>query len=71
MRAKTEAEEVDEQKENIHTEMMEPRKCERELKNEKSFKRMLVEETVKKLKLMKDSTKVLRKAASENSVPKR
>ena len=51
--------------------MMEPRKCERELKNEKSFKRMLVEETVKKLKLMKDSTKVLRKAASENSVPKR
>lgn len=39
--------------------------------DEKSFKKMLVEETVKKLKLMKDSTKIMRKANSEGSVPKR
>ena len=41
------------------------------VKDEKNFKKMLVEETVKKLKLMKDSTKIMRKANWEGSVPKR
>ena len=67
-RSKTEVEDIEEEKENLHTETVETKRYEKEM-SEKSFKRTLVEETVKKLKLMKDSTKVMRKP--EASLPKR